>query len=72
MNEIFTLTTLCSDYRTQEFQKTSTDIFQIIDKIFEMQTGSEGDFDIFVTINNETIPCKKWREQTNGTHQNDN
>lgn len=64
MDEVFTLTKKDNEYRTDEFLISSKNIYDIIDKMFEVGYCNIEDFNIYVTdFNNNSIKYKEWRNK---------
>lgn len=57
MDEVFTLTNKDNEYRTEEFLISSKNIYDIIDKMFEVGYCNIEDF------NNNSIKYKEWRNK---------
>lgn len=65
MNEVFTLTQKSHDYNgCEEFIHSSSNIYEILDKMFSVGYAEIHDFKIYVTAyEGNSIPYKDWRNR---------
>lgn len=61
---VYTLVRMTSEYRQEEFLLTSKNIYEILDKMFNVGYCNIEDFRIYITdFNNNSIPYKEWRNE---------
>lgn len=64
MDRVFTLTQLNPNSHTEDFVYSSSNIYDIIDKMFSVGYAEIHDFQIYVTYSDgNSIPYKGWRSK---------
>lgn len=64
MDIVFTLTKYDHDSRNEEYVHTSQNIYDILDKMFDVGYAEINDYKIYVTEHGrDAVPYKEWRKQ---------